>query len=130
MQVLKYAVKAENAEAYEAAEPYTRMISILIDKKTMNAQNLIMGWGELRPGGKSKPHAHEIEEEAYWILSGEGVAIIGEERFEIAPETSIFVPVKTSHQFINTGNEPLRWVWVMAPPGNIAENIRKLKRVR
>ncbi|MCS7125030.1 MAG: cupin domain-containing protein [Candidatus Bathyarchaeota archaeon] len=128
--MLKYGIKARDAEAYEAAEPYKRTIAILIDKKTMNAQNLIMGLGEMEPGKQIKPHVHEVEEEAYWILSGKGVAIIGEEKFEVEPEMSIFVPPKTMHQIINTGNTPLRWLWVMAPPGSVADQIRGMKRVK
>lgn len=127
---MKYAIKAKDAEVYEAPEPYVRMISILIDREKMGAKNLVMGWGELQPGRAIKPHAHEREEEAYWILSGEGVAIIGDERFEIEAEMSVFVPIKTSHQFINTGSAPLKWIWVMAPPGNIADQIRSMRRVR
>ncbi len=127
---MKYAMKARDSEVYEAPEPYVRMISIMIDRETMGAKNLVMGWGELQPGRAIKPHVHEVEEEAYWILSGEGMAIIGDERFKIEPEMSIFVPTGTSHQFINTGSAPLRWIWAMAPPGNIAEQIRGMKRVK
>ena len=62
------------------------------------------------PGGRSWPrHWHAVNEEAIYVLSGEGVALIGDERVPVKPGDYVALPVGEAHahQMRNEGAEDL-----------------------
>lgn len=61
------------------------------------------------PGDKSTEfHTHRYEEEAIYVLSGRGTAVIGETTQEIGPGDFIGFPAGgAAHETINDGTEPL-----------------------
>ncbi len=61
------------------------------------------------PGDRSAEyHTHRYEDEAIYVLSGHGMAVIGEETFKIGPGDFIGFPGGGSaHETINDGSEPL-----------------------
>ena len=65
---------------------------------------------ELPPGAISFPfHYHCMNEEAIYVLSGTGIARIGDKRVPVRPGDWIAYPVgpEHAHQMINEGTEPL-----------------------
>ncbi|MGQ4878660.1 cupin domain-containing protein [Billgrantia sp. LNSP4103-1] len=53
-------------------------------------------------------HCHRYEEEALYVLSGTGVATLGERRQPIAPGDFIGFPINgVAHDLYNDGDEPL-----------------------
>lgn len=127
---MKRKIQIDEAEVYEAPEPWKRTLSIVVDKQIAGAENVVLGLGEFQPNQKCAPHAHEESEEIYWILKGSGFVTVGSEKYEVKPDVALFVPKKTLHQIGCVGDEPLVFVWVMAPPGNVPESIRQFKRIR
>jgi mannose-6-phosphate isomerase-like protein (cupin superfamily) len=67
-----------------------------------------------RPGLAAKEHFHPFEE-AYFILRGRTTGTLGGERYELQAGDCIWTGTGTSHGFVNTGEEPLRWLEVQAP---------------
>lgn len=68
------------------------------------------GMVEIPPGKAAWPfHYHCANEEAMYVLSGSGVARIGDARIAIGPGDYLAFPPgpATPHQTINTGAEPL-----------------------
>lgn len=63
----------------------------------------------IAPGDKSTEfHAHRYEEEAMYVLSGRGTAVIGESTQIIGPGDFIgFSTNGVAHETINDGTEPL-----------------------
>jgi uncharacterized cupin superfamily protein len=63
----------------------------------------------IEPGNKSTEfHAHRYEEEAMYVLSGRGTAVIGETTQKIGPGDFIGFPTNgVAHETINDGAEPL-----------------------
>jgi uncharacterized cupin superfamily protein len=61
------------------------------------------------PGDRSSEyHSHRYEDEAIYVLSGRGTAVIGEESFKIGPGDFLGFPGNgPAHETINDGNEPL-----------------------
>ena len=61
------------------------------------------------PGDRSSEyHSHRYEDEAIYVLSGRGTAVIGEESFQIGPGDFLGFPGGgPAHETINDGNEPL-----------------------
>ena len=76
-----------------------------------SSQQLGASWCEIEPGKAAYPrHYHCANEEAAFILEGEGVALIGNDRVAIRKGDFVAFPVgpETAHQIINTGKAPLR----------------------
>ena len=76
---------------------------------------------ELPPGKRSWPlHYHTANEEAFYVLSGEGLLRTGEDGIDLTPGDYAACPVGEAgaHQMVNTGDEPLRYLAVstMAEP--------------
>ena len=63
----------------------------------------------IAPGDKSTEfHAHKYEDEAIYVLSGQGIEVIGEETHKIAPGDFIGLPAGgPAHETVNDGTEPL-----------------------
>ena len=70
---------------------------------------------EVAPGGHTPHHAHDFEHEIL-VLSGNGVAKSEQGDWPMAGSDVIFVPAKEKHQFINAGNEPLRFICLIPAP--------------
>lgn len=81
------------------------------------AQVLGANLTEVAPGGVSFPqHYHCAAEEALYVLSGKGIARIGDRRVPIREGDFIAYPVgpEHAHQMINDGAEPLVYLCVSA----------------
>ncbi|KAE9366668.1 RmlC-like cupin [Stipitochalara longipes BDJ] len=61
--------------------------------------------------GRLCPHRHE-QAEIYYIISGEGIISIDEEKHEVQAGCSIFIPGNAEHGIVNEGEEELRWFYV------------------
>jgi mannose-6-phosphate isomerase-like protein (cupin superfamily) len=57
---------------------------------------------------ESKTHD---DEEAIYIISGEGMALIGDQEIPLKPGTAIYVAPKTPHAIKRTSKEPLKAVY-------------------
>jgi len=76
------------------------------------AKGLGTSWFELAPGKKAFPfHFHLANEEALFVLEGEGVLRSGNEEQPLRPGDYIsFPPGPPGHQVINRSNAPLRFL--------------------
>ena len=72
-------------------------------------KNLGVHMMTVAPGERSAEyHCHRYEDEAIYVLSGRGTAVIGDDSFKIAPGDFIGFPGGgPAHETINDGNEPL-----------------------
>lgn len=61
-------------------------------------------------------HVHEREEEAFYVLSGRGVFVVGEDRRELGPGDFVVVPRGAPHTLAKVGDE-LRMLVVSSPAG-------------
>jgi quercetin dioxygenase-like cupin family protein len=77
----------------------------LIDDES-GAPNFAMRHFEIAPGGNTPLHAHEWEHEVF-ILTGSGVVSSAAGDDEFAPGDVIFMPGGETHNFRNTGAEPV-----------------------
>lgn len=69
-------------------------------------------WFELQPGKKAFPfHYHLANEEAIFVLEGEGVLRLGEEEVPLRPGDYVALPPgPPAHQVQNRANAPLRFL--------------------
>jgi mannose-6-phosphate isomerase-like protein (cupin superfamily) len=68
------------------------------------------------PGGEIGEEVHEENDQLLVFVEGEGEAVLDGKTAEVTPNDLVMVPAGTVHNFINTGQAPLRLVTVYAPP--------------
>lgn len=61
-------------------------------------------------------HVHEREEEAFYVLAGRGIFVVGDDRRELGPGDFVVVPRGAPHALARTGNE-LRMLVITSPAG-------------
>lgn len=67
---------------------------------------------EVEPGGSTPHHSHWWEHEVF-VLSGEGFVRTVQGEKKISAGYTVFIPGGERHQFVNTGNEFLRFICVV-----------------
>ena len=65
-----------------------------------------MGIQVLEPGAHVRRHGHERQHEVLFCYEGEGWAEIGDQRYEMRPETMILIGRGVMHKIQNTGTGP------------------------
>lgn len=74
------------------------------------------GCVNLEPGQDIGEHSTEGKEEALVILSGRGeISYKGEPAFIVEANSLVYIPPQTAHNVKNTGNEILKYVYIVAP---------------
>jgi len=83
----------------------------LIDPEESPSRRLKMGYTIIYPTGTTTGHSHD-EEEVYFVVSGEGVMVVGEDEFPIKAGDALYVPPREFHTTYQRGNMPLVVLWV------------------
>lgn len=91
---------------------------LLLSKGQFGSQNLTITWVEGAPESQQSSHSHQANEQAYVLVRGRGLMMVGDESQEVGPGTVIFVPPNTNHSIQNIGEEPLLFIGVTSPPLN------------
>jgi quercetin dioxygenase-like cupin family protein len=86
----------------------------------VQAKNFSMGNVTLEPKGGQVPWHNQEQEEVYFIVEGEGEMCLGEERMAVRTGQAVFIPSKIFHQLTNTGDKPMRMIYVYGPAGDVA----------
>lgn len=60
-------------------------------------------------------HSHKVQEQIYYVLEGEGLLTLGEERHLMRPHDYVYVPPGVRHSFTNTGTAGLVFLVVTTP---------------
>jgi quercetin dioxygenase-like cupin family protein len=69
------------------------------------------------PGGGPPPHVHSREEEGFYVLEGEIILHVGDERIVATAGTFANLPVGTPHSFKNESRRPAKLLISVAPAG-------------
>jgi len=75
-------------------------------------------------GGRTPPNVHKAAFEHFYVISGIGLAIVGEQEFPIAPGAHLVVPPGYNHQVENTGAERLYVFTTMIPDEQFSKLIK------
>ena len=78
-------------------------------------------------GGEIGEEVHEHVDQILIFVDGEGEAVLEGQRSAIGPNDLVFVKAGTRHNFVNTGDRPLRLVTVYAPPEHPAGTVHATK---
>ena len=70
----------------------------------------------LKPGEACGQHSTKNHEELLVFLTGRGELQIGDNgRFDVGAGKAVYIPPETLHDVHNTGSEPLRYIYCVAP---------------
>jgi len=86
---------------------------ILLDRKT--SINLEVGLVSLKKDMSNKLGNHADEEEAYIILRGEAMLLLGDEKRKVKKGQVVYVPAGVPHQFYSLKHD-FRYIYVATWP--------------
>lgn len=99
----------------------TRALYHVVTPETFGAKKFWLGYEIIDVGRTTLLHAHSIEE-AYFILSGEGLVWGEDEEHEVRANDVVFFAPGVKHSIKNIGNCPLIFIWVYSPiPTEVTE---------
>jgi mannose-6-phosphate isomerase-like protein (cupin superfamily) len=87
------------------------------DKRLLESSGMRSGYVSLAPGEAVGQHTTGDCEELLVPLSGSGeLRIPGQPVLTVAPGRVLYNPPRTGHDVVNTGSEPLVYIYVVASP--------------
>jgi len=87
----------------------------LITYENTGSKTMRLALIELPPGSSTREHVHNCEE-VFYILEGKGVVVIEGREYEVEAGDAIYIKENLRHKTINTGNTPLRYIFVVSQP--------------
>jgi mannose-6-phosphate isomerase-like protein (cupin superfamily) len=93
----------------------TSEIRELMAYRNSSCVGISLAEATLYPGKCTERHHHPKTEEIYYILSGEGKILVGEDVSEIRAGDTVLMPPGTPHQTWNTGEDKLVFLCVCTP---------------
>jgi quercetin dioxygenase-like cupin family protein len=67
------------------------------------------------PNAYVQEHVHKVQEQVYYVLEGEGLLTLNEERHLMRPHDYVYVPPGVRHSFTNTGLAGLVFLVMTTP---------------
>ncbi len=116
----------KSSGSYEAfrISPNDTNKMVLIFDPTEDAANFVSVVEIFDVGGRTPPNKHEIGQEMFFVLKGEGRAHSEGKSYPIRAGDSMLVPPGCLHEVENTGSSKLYCLTIMMPNDGFAELIR------
>jgi quercetin dioxygenase-like cupin family protein len=111
---MNYVVDAGSVEGVKKLP--SRTSKLLLSEINVGVTGFSMGQNVTDVGSRIPEHAHEDAEEGMYLVSGQGRLITEEGEQDLRPGMAIYMPPGVKHSIVNTGDEPMRLVWVYSPP--------------
>ena len=108
-------MKVSNYRVTEPVEETSGVVKREVITADDGAPHFCMRVFEVKSGSSTPSHSHQWEHEVF-ILSGRGVVIGEQGSTPIGKDSIVFVAPDEPHCFVNTGNEPLRFICVIPLP--------------
>ncbi|MFC1752440.1 cupin domain-containing protein [Thermoproteota archaeon] len=65
--------------------------------------------------GTARSHKHEVMQEIYYVLKGQGTLVVGDERYSVKPGDTAVIPKNTYHHLEKEGDADLEVLVVTSP---------------
>ena len=79
------------------------------------------------PGGEIGEEVHEENDQLLVFVDGQADAVLDGKTSGVGPNDLVLLPAGTRHNFVNTGDGPLRLVTVYAPPEHAPGTVHQTK---
>ena len=86
-------------------------------------RNQSLAEARLPIGASTTLHYHPQSEEIYYILTGKGRMLLGDETAVVGPGDAVAIPSGLVHQIVNVGREPLVFLCCCAPGYEHADTV-------
>ena len=96
--------------------PSGEQISELIGKAAGDQSNHSLAYIVIPPGKSSDPHFHQVSQESYYILEGEGEMVVDQQKLTLTPGQVCYIEPGEIHQISNQGEGDLVFLAVCVPP--------------
>lgn len=93
-------------------KPVLRDTYYLIDRMNSPSQRMTCGHTTIYPTGTTTGHSHDDMEEIYYVMSGEGMMVVGDDEYPIKQGDALYVPPGEFHTTRQTGILPLTVLWM------------------
>ncbi len=93
-------------------------------KPQENGGNITVGLSRWPKGKAGHLHKHDGWDEYFYILSGQGVIVVGQEKHQLKKGTAIRIPKGVDHAIIDSGEgeEELTMVFILSPTDEESDN--------
>ena len=89
---------------------------LIVTSENASTQYFDFRLSTYQPKGYVEEHTHEVEEQIYYILEGEGIMELDGDKKIVRPGLTIFIPPQVRHALYNTGTKDLTFLVVTSPP--------------
>jgi len=80
------------------------------NKHIIRREDLKISLVSVRPREEIPVHLHEVEEQFYYVLEGEGLLSLGDEVYELRPGIAVAIPPQLPHGVSNPNATSLRYL--------------------
>jgi len=93
----------------------------LVTKDSVGAAKTVFGVTLFPPGARHEAHRHPNAEEVEYLVSGSGIAYIGDDAVELGPGEAVFVPQNEYHGFENNTDSEVVMAWYYAGAASLED---------
>lgn len=112
------AVQPGSTESYWQPMPANGHVEVHVSRHRHSTMSgFESGLQEVAVGGRVREHAHSPHEELILVIDGQGTAVIDGDSHPMQAGTTLYLAPEHKHTFINDGDTPLRFFWVLMPGG-------------
>jgi quercetin dioxygenase-like cupin family protein len=86
----------------------------LVTEQSVGASKTVFGITNFPPGSKHEIHRHPNAEEVEYLISGSGIAYVGDDALQLSPGDAVFVPQNAYHGFENNSESEAVMAWCYA----------------
>lgn len=110
-------------ESLRASDGWVDMdVKWLVTSETVGAESCVFGITVFPPGAEHEIHRHPNAEETEYIVSGSGIAAVGDDDVVLEAGEMVFVPRNEYHGFRNaSATDQAVMVWTYAPAASLEE---------
>jgi|TARA_B110000037_G_scaffold29139_1_gene34748 mannose-6-phosphate isomerase-like protein (cupin superfamily) len=115
-------IKALN-EITEVVAPDKSIIREWVAPGNSRAKKMSMAEITIPPGVKVPPHYHQVIEETYFILEGEGEMELGDEKRTMSAGEAVVILPNERHTIANKTDKPLKMYVTCVPAWTFEESV-------
>ncbi|MBU3651266.1 MAG: cupin domain-containing protein [Limnohabitans sp.] len=87
----------------------------LVDRDRVGTEKLDFRISRYAPAAYVQEHVHQVQEQIYYVLEGEGVLTLDDQSHLMRPHDYVYVPPGVRHSFTNTGTTGLVFLVITTP---------------
>jgi quercetin dioxygenase-like cupin family protein len=111
-------IHPEEARSFWQPVPANGFVRCILDETVVRADTpFAMGTQTVDPGCHVREHDHPAQEEIIHFIAGTGMIRLDGAEHPARPGTTVFIGKGRRHAFINTGEGPMTFIWVLIPGG-------------